>query len=125
MISFRISYPATKAGKAEWNKRFSLNAYWAGKHWAARDKDATEWHDRVHAALMWAQVPKKPTTKPVEICFRWDDGLDIDNHAAVAKMVVDALKGWVITDDNRRHFVRVVHEFWDAGEIGVYIREVS
>ena len=35
---FKIEYPNTPAGKKDWNKRFSDNAYYAGKHWAVRKK---------------------------------------------------------------------------------------
>lgn len=34
---FRIEYPNTPAGKKDWNKRFSDNAYYAGKHLAQRN----------------------------------------------------------------------------------------
>ncbi len=44
MLSFIINYPTTKKGKSEWNRRFGLNAYYAGKHPQKRRKDAEELH---------------------------------------------------------------------------------
>lgn len=121
-VRFEIPYPTTKRGKAEWNRRFSLNAYWAGKHYRQRAEDAREIHSLVVLALRQARVRKEPFRAPVEIVFRWDDGLDVDNHGALGKMITDSLKGWVIQDDNPKHLRRVTHEFWDGGQIGVEVR---
>lgn len=123
-VTFSIPYPPTKKGMAAWNKRFSLNAYWSGKHYRARAQDARDIHSLVILALKQARIKKQPFRNPVEILFRWDDGLDIDNHAALGKMVVDALKGWVIQDDSPRWGRRITHEFWDEGKIGVEVREL-
>lgn len=57
----------------------------------------------------------------MEVRFSWDDGLDIDNHAAIGKMIVDALKGYLLVDDNPNWFRRVSHEFWSGGAIRVDI----
>lgn len=125
MVRFELPYPPTKRGKAAWNKRFSLNAYWSGKYFRQRAQDAREIHALVVLALKQARVRKEPMKSPVEIVFRWDDGLDIDNHAALGKMITDALKGWVIVDDSPRWVRRVTHEFcWDQGKIGVEVREL-
>lgn len=51
MIRFTIAYPPTRKGKAAWNKRFGLNAYYAGKHWAKRKKDAEELHAMGHIEI--------------------------------------------------------------------------
>lgn len=122
-VRFTLPYPPTKRGKAAWNKRFSLNAYWSGKHYRQRAQDAREIHSLVTLALRQARVRKEPFRVPVEIVFRWDDGLDIDNHGALGKMIADALKGWVIQDDNPKHLRRVTHEVWAEGRIGVEVRE--
>ena len=58
---------------------------------------------------------------PVEVRFYWDDGLDCDNHAVVGKAVVDAMKSYILPDDNRRWFKKVSHEFWDGGKIRVEV----
>ena len=50
--------------------------------------------------------------------------MDIDNHAIMGKMIVDAMKGRVIEDDNRRWLKSVSHNFHDEDYIQVEIREV-
>ena len=122
-MTFEIPYPPTKKGKSAWNRRFSLNAYYAGKPWPVRKRDAEELHTLTRACLRKARG--KAPDGPVEVIFRWNDGLDIDNHAVIGKAVVDALKGAVIQDDNRHYFHRVVHEFWDGGCIQVEVRGVE
>jgi len=121
---FEIPYPPTKRGKTAWNKRFSLNAYWAGKHYRARATDARDIHALTQASMRKAKIRRKVFDKPVEIIFRWDDGIDIDNHAALGKMITDAMKSWAITDDSPRWVRRVTHEFWDEGKIQVEVREL-
>lgn len=37
---FTIPYPPTKKGKAMWSRQYGMNAYYSGKHWAQRKKDA-------------------------------------------------------------------------------------
>lgn len=102
MIRFTIPYPPTKAGKTAWNRRFGLNAYYAGKPWPARKRDAQELHALTLAAAKQARVKRRMVERPVEIRFYWDDGLDCDNHAVIGKAVVDALKGYLLPDDSRR-----------------------
>ena len=121
MISFTIPYPPTKAGKAAWNRRYGLNAYYAGKHYQQRKRDAQELHAITWAALKKAKVRKQFVESPVEVRFYWQDGLDIDNHAVIGKAVVDALKGWVLPDDSPRWVRKVSHEFWNGGEIRVEV----
>ena len=123
-ICYSIPYPEGKKGKAAWNKRFSLNSYWAGKHYRDRARDARYVHMLVREALKQHRVKQSAFIVPVEIRFRWDDRLDIDNHAALGKMIVDAMKGYLLQDDSPRWVRRVTHEFWDGGCIGVEVREV-
>lgn len=123
MIRFTIPYPPTKKGKAAFCKRFGLNAYYAGKHWTQRKRDADELHMLARAAMNRAHVKKQPFKNPVEIRFYWDDGLDADNHAVIGKAIVDAMKGALIENDDRRFVAKVSHEFWDGGEILVEVRE--
>lgn len=125
MVSFDIPYPPTKAAKTAWNKRFGLNAYYSGKHYQARRKDAEELHWIARAAMKKARIRKEFVPWPVEIIFRWNDGLDCDNHAALGKAFVDAMKGYILPDDNRRYVQRIVHEFWDGDCIRVEIRPYS
>lgn len=121
-IKFIISYPKTKKGRAEWSKKYGLNAYWAGKHWAQRKNDADYWHNLVHSELR-RQGIRGSFDRPVSITFRWNDRLDLDNHAAMGKMIVDALKGVVIHDDSRRWFKRLEYGWHDEDWIEVEIEE--
>lgn len=123
MIKFTIPYPPTKKGKSVFCKRFGLNAYYAGKHWSARKRDAEELHWMTRSAMRRAGIRERILRNPVEITFRWDDRLDIDNHAVLGKAIVDGMKGYILQDDNRRYVRRVCHEFWDGGEIQVEVRE--
>ena len=101
MMIFEIPYPPTKRGKTAWNKRFGLNAYYAGKHYQQRKRDAQELHMIALAAMRKARVPKRFISCPVEIIFRWDDGLDVDNHAVLGKAFVDAMKGCILPAGSR------------------------
>ena len=121
-IKFIISYPKTKKGRAEWSKKYGLNAYWAGKHWAQRKNDADYWHNLVHSELR-RQGIRGSFDRPVSITFRWNDRLDLDNHAAMGKMIVDALKGAIIRDDNRQHIKSIRHTWHDDDWIEVEIEE--
>lgn len=122
-IAFEIPYPPTKKGKAAWNKRFGLNAYYSGKHFAQRKKDAEVLHELALLAMFRAGARPGMVSGPVEVRFYWDDGLDVDNHAVLGKAFVDAMKGYLLPDDNRRWFRRVSHEFWDGGCIRVEVEE--
>ena len=124
MISFTIPYPTTKAAMAAWNRRYGLNAYYAGKHYQQRKRDAEALHGLARVAMKKARVKKQMVKGPVEVRFYWDDGLDCDNHAVIGKAVVDAMKGWVLPDDNRRWVRKVSHEFWDGGAIRVEVAEI-
>lgn len=119
-VTFEIPYPPGK-GKREWNQRFGLNAYYAGKHYAQRKKDAEELHWLAVACMKRARIRKEIIRDPVEIRFFWDDGLDVDNHAVIGKAVVDAMKGYLLPEDNRRWVKKVSHEFWEGKKIRVEI----
>ena len=124
-MRFEINYPPTKRAKAAWNKRFGLNAYYSGKHWSQRKKDAEELHMICRAAMHRAGIRDNLLDYPVEIKFWWDDCLDVDNHAALGKAFVDAMKGKILHDDNRQWLKKVSHEYWDGGKILVGIRRWS
>jgi hypothetical protein len=70
-------------------------------------------------------VRREPFKRPVIITFRWNDRLDIDNHAIMGKMIVDAMKGRVIEDDSRRWVKGVCHYFHSEDYILVNVREVD
>lgn len=122
--SFRIYYPTSKAELKRWAKDYGMNAYYAGKHWSLRKRDAEFWHLLTRSAMNRQEVRKTPFGKPVEISFLWNDRLDIDNHAVMGKMIVDAMKGRLINDDNRKWLKGVCHYFHDEEYILVQIREV-
>lgn len=122
--TFLIPYPPTPAGKKAWNKRYGLNAYWAGKHWAQRKQDADYWHRLTLAEMNKQKVRRHPFGNPVVITFYWNDNLDCSNHAAIAKMIEDAMRGRVIENDNRRWVKGIEHYFHDEAFIRVSIREV-
>ena len=123
--SFRIYYPTSKAEMKRWTKEYGMNAYYAGKHWSIRKRDAEFWHLLTRSAMNKQEVRAKPFDKPVEISFLWNDRLDIDNHSVMGKMIVDAMKGRLINDDNRRWLKGIYHGFHDEEYILVQIREVQ
>lgn len=122
--SFIIPYPKTDAGKKLWNRRYGLNAYYAGKHWAARQDDADMWHSLVRYEMERQKVRKTPMPNAAVLSFYWNDRLDLSNHAAMAKMIEDAMKGRVIEDDTRRWVRGIEHYFHDEDFIRVVIREI-
>lgn len=118
---FTILYPRSDRERSRWNREYGMNAYYAGKHWSKRKDDATLWHAMTRSALSREHLTGKRFTGPVQITFRWNDRMDIENHSAMGKMITDALKGTLIPDDNRRWLKRVVHEFHDADYIEVEV----
>jgi hypothetical protein len=121
----RIPYPKTAAGKKEWNKKYGMNAYYAGKHWSKRKEDADYWHQLTRAAMSKAQVRRRPFEKPVVITFLWNDKLDLDNHSIMSKMIIDALKGRLINDDTRRWVKGIAHYWSNEDYIKVIIQEIE
>lgn len=124
-MKFTIPYPPTQNGKTMWNRRYGMNAYYSGKHWAQRKKDAEYWHWLTMAAMRKAKCRTTPFDKPVVVRFCWNDNLDIDNHAVMGKMIVDAMKGTIIHDDSRRYLAGVEHYFHDEDYILVMVRDVD
>ena len=111
MIRFSIPYPADRHKKSAWMQRYGMNAYYSGKHWTYRSQDSRYWHALVWEQMAKARIPKRVLEVPVEIWFRWNDGLDIDNHAAMGKMIVDGMKGYLLKDDKPRYLKGVHHVF--------------
>ena len=100
-----------------------MNAIYAGKHWTKRKKDAEYFHMITINALRQQGIHRSIFEKPVGITFYWNDRMDIDNHAYMGKMIVDALKGYLIEDDTRKYLAEVRHKFHDEKVIKVEIRE--
>lgn len=121
---FIIPYPKTDAGKKQWNKNYGLNAYYAGKHWSQRKRDAEYWHMITLSAMAKQGVRKRPFQNPVVITFYWNDKLDCSNHAIMGKMIEDSMRGRVIQDDSRKWVKGIEHYFHDKDYILVSIREI-
>lgn len=123
--NFRIPYPANKAEQKRWSKEYGVNAYYAGKHWAVRKRDADFWHWLTTLNMNQQNIRRTPFKRPVIITFRWNDKLDLDNHAVMGKMIVDAMKGRLIENDDRRFVRGICHYFHDEDYISVEIKEVG
>lgn len=121
MIRFEIQYPQGKKGKSSWNRRFGLNAYYAGKSWPERKRDAEELHMIARAAMHRAGIKPGVISSPAQVRFFWADGLDIDNHAVLGKAIVDAMKGYLLADDGPKYVRKVSHEFWEGDCIRVEV----
>lgn len=122
---FFIEYPPTPAGKKHWAKEYGMNKYYAGTHWSVRKRDADYWHALTKACMEKAGLRRVPFQKPVIVTFWWNDKLDIDNHAIMGKFIVDAMKGRLLKEDNRRWLKGVCHYWHDADYIKVEVREVE
>lgn len=87
-----------------------------------------QFQKRIHTlavlCMKKAHIRRQMVRSPVEVRFYWNDGLDVDNHAALGKAFVDAMKGYLLPDDNRQWFHRVTHEFWDGDTIRVEVKEL-
>lgn len=121
MIRFEIQYPQGKKGKISWNRRFGLNAYYAGKSWPERKRDAEELHMIARAAMRRAGIRQEIIQGPVALTFYFDDGLDCSNHAMLVKAIEDAMKGYLLADDGPKYVRKVSHEFWEGDCIRVEV----
>lgn len=124
-FEFRIDYPKSKAGKTAWNRRYGLNAYYAGKHWAVRKKDAEHWHLLTREAIYHSNKHPQVFDKPVEIIAYFNDNLDCSNHASELKMIEDGLKGILIVDDNKNYVKGISMYFHGENYIKVVVKEVD
>ena len=124
-VILKIPYPPNSKQKAKWAREYGFNAYYSGKHWAKRKKDADYWHTLTRCAIY--ELAKKGGVplfdKPVQIKFYWDDGLDLDNHAAMRKMIIDGLKDKIIIDDTRKYIAFISDSWHDENCIMVEISE--
>jgi hypothetical protein len=108
---------------AKFCREYGLNSIYAGKHWTKRKTDKDYWHILVKSALAKANSLQM-FKQPIMITFYWNDGLDCSNHAYMAKMIEDCLKGYIIEDDSRRYVKEICHKFYDEPFITVEIMEV-
>lgn len=122
---FKIEYPNTPAGKKQWMKQFGANAYYAGKFWAQRKKDADYWHAMVRACMDRQGLRKRPFERPVVITMYFNDRLDCSNHSVMFKMIEDGMKGRLIHDDSRKWVKGNEIYFHDEDYIKVVVREIE
>ena len=106
--TFRIDYPTSKDKQKYWTKNYGLNAYYAGKPFYKRNEDSKFWHTLTYYAVKGMA----PFCEPVRLVFYWNDGLDLSNHAAMAKMIEDGLvRAKKLPNDNRTWVKEIVHRF--------------
>ena len=86
---------------------YSLNKIYSGRHWARRKQDAELWHWLTVSALRKAGIKKNICSSPVSITFYWGTKLDLDNTAYMRKLIIDALKGYLIRDDTQKYVVEL------------------
>lgn len=115
MIRFVIDFKVTS--------KYGMNKLYAGVHWAVRKKQADFIHSLVQTTLYVNKIPKKLFKKPVKVSISYNSRLDIDNHGYLSKLIVDAMKGYLITDDTRKYFVRLEQKFWEGEGILVEVNE--
>ena len=104
---------------------YGLNKIYAGVHWSKRKKQAEEIHNLVRYELQRQKIPRRMFQKPVELIFKYNSRLDLSNHSYLAKLIEDALRGYLIADDSRKYVRRFVQEFWDGEGVLVEIREAK
>lgn len=122
---FKIEYPNTPAGKKQWMKQFGANAYYAGKFWTQRKKDADYWHAMVRACMDRQGLRKRPFDRTVVITMYFNDRLDCSNHSVMFKMIEDGMKGRLIHDDSRKWVKGNEIYFHDEDYIKVVVREIE
>lgn len=121
-VEFCVPYPRSKSAYC---KRYGLNSYWSGKPWPVRKKDADDMHAVVAYALQAQGITRSLFERPVRITFWHDDNMDIDNHAVVEKLIVDALKGWLLENDGKRWYRERISKFHDMDCVRVRIEEIG
>lgn len=122
---FRIPYPKSKAERSNWSKYYGMNAYYAGKHWSQRKRDAEFWHLLVRSCMNGQEVRRTPFKRPVVISFWFNDRLDCSNHGVMIKMIEDGMKGRLIQDDSRKYVKGIECYFHDEDYIKVEVREIG
>jgi hypothetical protein len=107
------------------NAQYGLNKIYSGKHWSNRKKIAEEIHELVFYSLKQQKIPRSPFDKPVGICISYNSKLDCDNHGYLTKMIVDALKGYLIEDDDRKHVKEIRQRFHSGKDVVVEVWEID
>lgn len=116
-----FTIPESKSSLGE----YSLNKIYQGRHWAKRKQDADYWHYRVLSELRRQNIPRRFFQKAVHINFWFNSRLDSDNHGYIVKLIIDGFKGYLISDDNKRHVKSHTVDFWDGDGVKIEIKEVT
>lgn len=116
-MTFKVNLKVT-------GKKYGSNTYYAGVHWTKRRRVAEEVHELVLYSLMEQGIKRNIFKSPVEIGFKFNSRLDIDNHGFLVKMLIDGLKGYLIEDDNRKYVKKITQEFYTGEGVEITIVEV-
>ena len=104
----------------------STNKIYSGCHWTKRKKIADEFHLLVTDAVNLFKVSS--FIGSVELSFKWSNKsrFDLDNHAFMRKMIIDALvKKGIVVGDQKRYIKKITEEFSEiTSDIVVSIKEV-
>lgn len=104
------------------NSKLSLNRIYGGIHWGIRKKQSQKIHEAVRLSLQAQNVPKEPFKAAVDITFRWNSKLDLDNHGYVAKLIIDGMKGYLLKDDSKKYINSITHEYLNQkSKSGVFV----
>ena len=115
MIKFTIDFKVTG--------EYGMNKLYAGVHWTVRKRQADYIHSLVQTTLYANKIPKKLFEKPVKVTISYNSRLDIDNHSYLSKLIIDGLKGYLITDDTKKYMVSLEQKFWQGDGILVQVEE--
>lgn len=107
------------------NSKLSLNSIYGGLHWGLRRKQSQEIHEIVRLSMQAQNVSQEIFKNPVNIIFKWNSKLDLDNHGYIAKLIVDGLKGVLIYDDRKKYIKSITHNYWQGNGIKVEIEEIK
>lgn len=100
-----------------------MNAIYAGKHWRKRSADVKYWHTMATKYIDNCAKKHRKFDKPVSITYYWNDRMDLDNHAYMAKLITDSLVGILLEDDTRRYVKSITHSWHDENCIAIVIEE--
>ena len=115
MIRFLIDFKVTG--------EYGMNKLYSGVHWTVRKRQADFIHSLVQTTLYANKIPKKLFKNPVKVTISYNSKLDIDNHGYISKLIIDGMKGYLITDDKRKYMVSLEQKFWDEEGILVEVEE--
>jgi hypothetical protein len=105
--------------------RVGLNKMYAGMNWRDRKELVDYWHMLTYASMSQCKVPRTILQHRVEIEIYVDSALDIDNHGALAKLIIDGMCDYILEDDSRGYIYSYKVMFYKGGDrIKVVVREL-